>query len=161
MGAGGAQRNGEAYRSRAQKLAEARSALSGATNYVEALAALSLADEETVRVIERDFFFLAAPASEVRERIATAWVDQLKIEKARDTELVTASWLGDLAKLTLVEFLSGVTDLDESVSGQYQIAYLGGRRGEERYQVTTLDGFDPRVFRVHVQVELEPRTVAA
>ncbi len=69
------------------------------------------------------------------------------------TRRVVTSWVIDAIR----NWLPGITGTDPDLAAQFRIRYLGPRRNYEhidRYEVTTVDGHDPRVFSI-VVVALE------
>lgn len=123
-----------------------------------AMRALAEADMSTLRVLEcsltggrmRDL-----PEPELREWLAEQHVKMKRGKKLSSTRSVSARTVQRWALDILTVWFPGYTDFDDALGGQYKISYLG-RHGSsgvvDKYEVSTLDGEDPKTFRVTIAV---------
>lgn len=134
------------------RVAAVRRGLTKAKTFRDAMVVLSMADTPTLRIIERDFFFLPAQAGAsegaLRERLAQQHLRRLEqgVAQMRNTSMVTTELVERWAAAALAEFLAGVTDFDITEGGQYDISYLG----DGLFEINTVEGYDPQRFMVSV-----------
>jgi hypothetical protein len=134
------------------RVAAVRRGLARAKTFRDTMVVLSMADQPTLRIIEQDFFFLPAQTGTsegaLRERLAQQHLRRLEqgVAQMRNTGMVTTELVERWAAAALAEFLVGVTDFDITEGGQYAITHLG----DGLYEVTTVEGYDPRRFMVSV-----------
>ncbi len=135
------------------RVAYARRRLATAFTVEDVFTALSRSDTDVLRVLEQDMTSRPGPAETLRERIAAWHVTMVARKVLMSTQAVTAQVMRRWAVDTLAEFLAGCTDFEPDLNGQYRIACLPGLDdGAVVFEVTTFQGYDPRRFRVQVNV---------
>ncbi len=139
------------------RLAHARKRLAGALSFEEAFIAIHEADAEVLRALEADYTVLPGPFDTIRERIAKTHDRLIRAKIKMSTKLVTPAFVAEWAYQALELFLSGVTEFDECL-GQYRIRPAPSPTGSgDTFEVSTMQGHDPRRFQVTVTVkEIRP-----
>jgi hypothetical protein len=149
----------ELYRSLEDRVLTVRRALTKTRSFNSAMTVLCMADQETLRAIESDFYAMPGKQSDIRTRLASAHVVALQAPVCRTTERVTPDFVAHLSRFTLEEYLTGHTDLFPDTGGQYRFTLLrhehdlDGVPVGDVFEVTTMNGYDPRRFRVTVAVK--------
>jgi hypothetical protein len=124
-----------------------------------ALAVLSMANTDTLRLIEAEFTLWPGPFDQLRERIAAAHLarvhggDQMSNLSAV-TDRIVLFWARD----TLEEWLRGYTDYNEECGGQFRLRPLPHAEGTDLdhlvFEVEPVSGGTARRhFRVSLAVD--------
>lgn len=140
------------------RLAHTRRRLATAFSFDEAFVAISRAGPDVLRELEADYTFLPGPARSLRERIALTHERLVRVKVQMSTQRVTPLAVTAWAQETLGLFMTGVTDFDATLGGQYRIqpvAAPAGPGSAATFEVTTMQGHDPRRFLVAVGVTEE------
>lgn len=138
-----------------ERVAYVRRRLATAFDHDAVLLALSRADLDVLRAIEMDYTVLPGPAGTLRTRIARSHAALVRAQAPRNTGRVGANDVVGWAQDVLALFLSGVSDPLPDKGGQYRVELVTAPPhpgAAAVYQVSTLQGHDPRRFLVAVGV---------
>ena len=138
------------------RLAETRRQLALATNVEGALVALSMADTEVLRAIEARTSYTPGTVDTLRERIAAWHVTNLGRQTLTSSATVTPDVVAGWARGCLDAWFAGITDADPALGGQFHIERQERQDGLVVFEVSTIDGYDPRRFVVTVNAEVDP-----
>jgi hypothetical protein len=142
----------------AERLARLKRRLATAFHIDAAMVALSGADLVTLRELEMHFTggrMRAMSEEELRCWLAGQHVARKRGKVLMSTGMVTSATVQRWALDTLQIWLPGYTDFDEELGAQFKVKWLGphGRSGKvDRFEVSTMEGRDPRAFRLTVAV---------
>ncbi len=147
----------------AERLARLKRRLATAFDIDAAMLALSGADMVTLRELEMQF--TGGRMRNMTEEELRCWLAGQHVARKRgkvlmSTRMVTSATVQRWALDVLQIWLPGYTDFDDLLGGQFKVRYMGpvGRSGKaDRFEVSTIEGRDPRSFRRTVAVleELE------
>lgn len=127
-----------------------RSRLRTCATEEQALDALSPASLHTLRVLESDYMSSPGPTDTLRERIAACHVAVVTARIPMSTDNITEPMVAGWARDCLAVWLGGYTDYDAAEGGQYRIVLIEDEPERMVFEITTINGHEPRRFAITV-----------
>ncbi len=141
-----------------ERVAQTQRRLATAFDLDAALVALSTADLAVLRELEHQMLgrFRAYDSSDdLRLVLAELHVKNKQGKKYVTTQMVNTDVVRVWATEALTEWFPGYTDFDDTLNAQFKVTHVGFHNDNPhvpRFEVSTVDGRDPRRFRMVISV---------